>query len=157
MQIIQKENKPSFCLGSCDECDATWNFFETPLIFSWHSHWNTFETLWIQPSNFQEIPSSHPLHPLETFLKLAFKALETSLNHPWNALKTPIKFLWNILKTSLEHHVAYLKQTVKNMNTSETPLKFLQNTLDTYLKHPLNTLETWNTLETSLNTHLKFC
>ena len=28
-------NKPSFCSGSCDECHATWNFFETPLRFSW--------------------------------------------------------------------------------------------------------------------------
>ena len=33
---IKEENKPSFCSGSCDECHATWNFFEISVISNCH-------------------------------------------------------------------------------------------------------------------------
>ena len=80
------QNKPSFCSGSCDECDTNWNF----LKHSWNTLENHETSLKLpSPWNFHETLMKLPWNNLKT----SFKPLETSWKHPKPPSKHPSIFL----------------------------------------------------------------
>ena len=114
-------NQLFFCLYSCDECHAAWNFFEMPWFFfkSMKHLLNTLETTY-----------KHPWHTLETTLKLfgqvlwlPWDTLEAHMRHPRNTLKISLKYPWIFMKTPCNFKET-ICQKQNNLKTSlfETPL-----------------------------------